>query len=201
MNVACDNSTCNVASCNAIKSNAIQSNRFRRGMCNKHYLMWRKTGDPEGSLRLTVEQRLWANVDVGHPLGCWLWTGFANDGGYGVISVKRSGRYTHRVAFEALRDAIPAGLQLDHLCRNRLCCNPDHLEPVTPRENFRRSESSSMRASRRNRCLRGHDLNRHGYVRLNGKGRVCKRCARIRERRDRMDAIADPADPLRGAVA
>lgn len=98
--------------------------------------------------------RLWPKLDVGHPLGCWTWTGTTTAAGYGQITERdgpRSRRlYTHRVSYEALVSPIPDGLVIDHLCRNTLCANPDHLEPVTRGENLRRgigADLSRRRAS------------------------------------------------------
>jgi hypothetical protein len=83
--------------------------------------------------------------------GCWLWTGSLNSNGYGKF--KRAGRmtYAHRASFEAAKGPIPRGLTIDHLCRNRRCCNPDHLEAVTHQENVRRAPRV-----RKTHCLRGH---------------------------------------------
>lgn len=84
--------------------------------------------------------------------GCWLWTGSSNPGGYGQIrlSVAEGARLvvTHHVTYEHFVGPIPVGLQLDHLCRVRLCCNPDHLEPVTQRENIRRGAACGPRKFR-----------------------------------------------------
>lgn len=72
--------------------------------------------------------------------GCWLWTGPRTAKGYGVVSKGASTSTTaHRMAYEALVSAIPDGHQIDHLCRVTPCCNPQHLEPVTPTENVWRS--------------------------------------------------------------
>lgn len=75
------------------------------------------------------------------PGGCWLWQGALNTKGYAVLSVGgRGGRrhYAHRLSYEIHVGPIPAGLQIDHLCRVRRCVNPAHLEPVTNRENVLR---------------------------------------------------------------
>ena len=70
--------------------------------------------------------------------GCWLWMGCLRNG-YGVLMVSKKAEYAHRLSYERFRGSIPAGLDIDHLCRNRACVNPDHLEPVTRGENVRRS--------------------------------------------------------------
>src|SRR5579875_211929 len=70
---------------------------------------------------------------------CWLWTGAVTSSGYGSVGHSGRARSTHRLAYELLTGDIPSGLTIDHLCRNKLCCNPKHLEPVTIGENVRRS--------------------------------------------------------------
>lgn len=69
---------------------------------------------------------------------CWLWTGASIPNGYGTIGVNQKTQMVHRVAYELTKGKIPGRLYLDHLCRNKLCVNPDHLEPVTNAENVRR---------------------------------------------------------------
>ena len=84
--------------------------------------------------------RLARNLEV-TASGCWEWIGTRNPKGYGKLTLsgpKRPGLLVHRVAYEHLIGPIPAGLQLDHLCFNPPCFNPDHLEPVTNAENMRR---------------------------------------------------------------
>lgn len=113
--------------------------------------------------------RFWAKVDVSHPLGCWEWTGAVSDLGYGRCNEHVHGTgYAHRAAYEALIGAIPDGKTLDHLCRNRRCVNPDHLEPVTQGENVLRGYSPAGANARKTTCLRGHAL---------PPDRICRTCA------------------------
>jgi hypothetical protein len=82
--------------------------------------------------------RFWAAVDRIGPGDCWLWKGCRNSSGYGFVHFKGKSQGAHRVAYELTHGAIPEGAELDHLCRNRPCCNPAHLEPITHDENMRR---------------------------------------------------------------
>lgn len=89
-----------------------------------------------------VARRFWAKVDTTDPSGCWLWTGAVDpQTGYGRMYVEPSTLGAHRVAYLLLVGDIPEGQQLDHLCRVRRCVRPDHLEPVTQRENLLRGET------------------------------------------------------------
>lgn len=86
-------------------------------------------------------QRFWAKVDkLSSP--CWIWRGGLNDHGYGRFRAKRGGAYinsrAHRIAYWLIRGKLPRGKVLDHLCRNRACVNPDHLELVSQTVNARR---------------------------------------------------------------
>lgn len=87
--------------------------------------------------------RFWSRV-VEDPSGCWLWTGGRNHLGYGhfygqIAGGKKAGRGAHRVAYEMLREEIEAGFHIDHLCCNRSCVNPWHMEQVTPTLNMQRA--------------------------------------------------------------
>jgi hypothetical protein len=133
---------------------------------------------------MTDEERFWAKVDKTDS--CWLWTAGASEG-YGRFRVSRPTRRTlaaHRVAYEWLVGPIPDGLQLDHLCRNPSCVNPDHLEPVTNRENGRRGIKGELTTH----CPQGHPYSGVNlYVHPRGR-RKCRQCRKeqmriLRERR------------------
>jgi hypothetical protein len=89
---------------------------------------------PEGTPPL---MRLMRRVTV-DPDGCWVWGG-PTTSGYSAVGVGRTTVGGHRLAYTELVGPIPAGHEIDHLCRNRRCVNPAHLEPVTKSENKRRA--------------------------------------------------------------
>lgn len=114
------------------------------------------------------------------PDGCWLWTGPTSSQGYGFL--RRDGRnvMAHRALFEIWNGPIPNGMELDHLCGMRRCGRPDHLEPVSHRENVRRGNSLSGLRSRQTHCVRGHAFDAEN-TRTNRNGsRSCRACHRER---------------------
>lgn len=119
------------------------------------------------------------------PGGCWEWTGSRSNAGYG-----RVGRhaYAHRLAWEHAHGAIPSDLQIDHVCRNRACVNPAHMELVSARENTRRGLAGAHKAQE-NRA-KTHCPHSHPYsgpnLTVDRRGwRRCKACAREKARFDR----------------
>ena len=114
--------------------------------------------------------------------GCWVSSFKPINTGYTMVSVG-PGRFklAHRFTYEYYRGPIPDGLELDHLCRNRLCCNPLHLEPVTRRENIARGTNPFMLAHLTDTCKRGHSL-LDAYVYKKG-GRGCRTCTKERNAR------------------
>ena len=122
--------------------------------------------------------RLWSFISPEPNSGCWLWTGAISDTGYGNFYLNRKTVNAHKLLYQALREPVPAGLELDHKCRIRSCVNPDHLEPVTRSVNQKRGINCTHTA-----CPIGHlysELKNCG-VRSNGRT-YCAECARIRAR-------------------
>lgn len=134
----------------------------------------------------SLPERLRTRIAVDPATGCWEWHGRRDADGYGRFG----SRGAHRVIFELACGPVPAGLQLDHVCRHRPCVNPDHLEPVTARENTRRGESFAGVNSRKVRCDHGHAYSEENTYRWRGR-RDCRACIRRR--------VAEYAARKRGA--
>ena|SRR5215813_1701201 len=116
---------------------------------------------------------------VPHEHGCWEWRAHKNSAGYGMFQVAGTGKVlAHRLAWELVHGPIPDGREIDHLCRNRACPNPAHLELVTPRENNSRGMSTSARHARQTRCQNGH---RFTYLSPRGTRR-CRLCDNAKQR-------------------
>ena len=122
---------------------------------------------------------------------CWQWSRGLFRTGYGRITINSRPELAHRVAYEALVEPIPQGLDIDHLCRNRACINPDHLEPVTRRENLRRSPitAAAINAAKTH-CSRGHEFTAEStyYHGPRGEWRTCRICVRELHRGYRRSA-------------
>lgn len=139
---------------------------------------------------MTLPPRIWQKVTVS-PSGCWEWTASCDTGGYGHVRWEGQVRPCHRLFYEALVGQIPDGLTLDHLCRNRRCVHPLHLEPVTLAENIARRKLSI--------CPNGHEYtpentsyreSRPGQI-----SRSCVSCQRESSRRFRREHV--PVEGLR----
>lgn len=127
---------------------------------------------------MTDPELLASLVEVGD---CWIWTGRRHSDGYGLLSVGgRQTAYAHRFVWELLVGSIPAGFQIDHLCRVHACVNPDHLEPVPPRVNMLRGVHRSARLARSGACMRGHPRTpENNRITRDGR-RQCVPCIRVR---------------------
>ena len=107
--------------------------------------------------------------------GCLVWKRATNRGGYGVIRLGNRSWIAHRAAYHLSVGEIPPGLVLDHLCRNTLCVNPDHLEPVTGRENIARAHAAKTH------CKRGHAFDSENTYLWKGN-RHCRKCNALRSK-------------------
>lgn len=123
--------------------------------------------------------------------GCWAWRGRIEKVGYGRVKYCGRPRSTHKLIYELLVGPVPDGLQLDHLCRNRNCCNPQHLEPVTARENTIRGVGPSAINYKKTHCSQGHSLEGENLVVKTKKSgtpeRVCRICRNETARRGRRN--------------
>lgn len=116
---------------------------------------------------------------------CWEWVGALDSCGYGMVRNNLKSRKAHRVSYEWLVGPVPDGLEIDHLCRNRACVRPDHLEAVTHLENMSRGDAGKYLAVRE-RCNAGHPFDKENtYIRADGGGRACRACRMNDMRRSR----------------
>lgn len=154
-----------------------------RGFCRTHYMRWKRHGDPTATPRFcSLQDRFWRHVNKTDS--CWLWLG-AVSRGYGHFVVSQRPTKTlraHRYSYELLVGQIPEGLTIDHLCRNRLCVNPDHLEPVTMKINVLRNGGPTALNAAKTHCLNGHPFDQQN-THITPKGlRRCRMCERNRMR-------------------
>ena len=136
---------------------------------------------------IPVALRFWPKVEK--SADCWTWLGARDTHGYGRVYVETlpDGRKrlapAHRVAYSLVKGPIPDGLDLDHLCRNPACVRPDHLEPVTHRENIMRGNFGGDSATRAawTHCKHGHEFTDENTLQTPA-GRNCRTCRRAQER-------------------
>lgn len=131
------------------------------------------------------QERFWPRVQKTDT--CWLWTGAADHFGYGRFGHNGRVVLTHRFSYESVRGPVPAGTELDHLCRNPRCVNPAHLEPVSHRENV-------VRGARANKetCRNGHPMTPENITAWSARNghKTCKLCVadRVRRQREQINA-------------
>jgi len=145
-----------------------------RGLCEMHYTRVRRTergtANPDHYSAVDPVQKIVDRCEIGL---CWLWQRKRNNRGYGVTGFGGRRWYVHRLMWTHLVGPIPAGFEIDHLCKQRACCNPDHLEPVPGKVNTLRGGSPAARHARRTHCDEGHELN---------ESRTCRICKNTRAR-------------------
>ena len=124
-----------------------KSGKLTRGWCVTHYNRWVTHGDPEKTLyiRNDPERRFW--IKVTKTPSCWEWNAAKSYDGYGLFNLGGKSRKAHRVAYTFVHGGIPEGKELDHVCRNRACVRPDHLRPVTNKQNAEHRDSRGRHSS------------------------------------------------------
>jgi hypothetical protein len=138
-----------------------------------------------------IKARFWSRVDKSGPIcprlgtRCWLWTRGKVPSGYGQFWDGGRNVPAHCFAWRLLRGTVPDDLELDHLCRNRACVNPDHLEPVTGRVNTLRGESFAAQNARKTHCIRGHELCAANIRWERCRGGLARKCLVCQRQRDR----------------
>lgn len=172
--------TCSVGDCERAE--------HAHGWCVMHYKRWWRNGSVELKPRAkTPDELFWSSVEKDGAAPphrpelwpCWTWTSFIDRDGYGLFHNKRIGgtKRAHRLAYESSIGPIPEALVLDHLCRNRACVRPSHLEPVTDKVNAERGM-----VAQKTHCIRGHEFTeKNTYIRSNGT-RSCRDCRNVRNK-------------------
>lgn len=166
----------------------------RDAACSMHATRMQRHGS-FANPRMSTEERALSNIDADGD--CWLWQGAIGVGGYGYFAHQQPGRgrinsRAHRYIYELLVRRLTEDEQIDHLCRVRHCVNPDHLEPVSAKENIARSYGVARQLRERRFCSEGHEFNAENTAK-DGRGRRCRPC-RNQNQRLRRNARKESAN-------
>ena len=153
----------------------ISSDTIRKALI-KYNIPRRRVGRPNKHTR----KNFYSKIKI-LPNGCWEWQAkIHNPTGYGHLFINRKTFLAHRISYILHKGTIPNGLVVNHLCRNRKCVNPNHLEVITLKENILKGFSIPAINSRKTHCIRGHPLiGDNLYITPKGR-RQCKECQHIR---------------------
>lgn len=162
-----------------------------RGRCHPHYWQARRNGVIERLPLTSPREYVNSKIRRSGTNSCWEWTGHLNKGGYGTAGHRGRRTAAHRFSYEAFVEHIPEGLHIDHLCRNRSCVNPRHLEPVTLGENSRRGVLYQMLSGPRGCKQHGFEDGRMGTQKdsrydMTRDRWVCRICQRERSRKSKQ---------------
>lgn len=164
------------------------SRAHARGLCNAHYKRLERTGDssPDQPVQITRDDvsRFWSKVRK--TSSCWLWLGPLTLHGYPRFTTREKQHQAHRYAYELVRGPIEHWKELDHLCRVRRCVNPDHLDPVSHRENVLRGDTLAAANAAKTHCPQGHPYDAANTYLSPSGSRVCRVCTQAA--RDRYAA-------------
>lgn len=135
---------------------------------------------------MNAEVRFWQKVLVtGNVCECWFWNAHKTPKGYGQFRSGDSMIRAHKFSFELSNGPLPVGLEIDHVCRNRDCVNPFHLEAVTHEENMKRAAvftDFGLRNRNKERCRNGHEFSEENTYKWRG-ARYCRACDREKKRK------------------
>lgn len=132
--------------------------------------------------------RFWSKAEIGKASECWNWVGAINGSGYGSYRTGKQTNDSHRMAYQLSKGTIAPGMQIDHLCRNRKCQNPNHLEEVTQHENMRRGIAGWQQLAKTH-CPQGHAYSAENTY-LYKRRRSCRICGVIKQYRYKARKLA-----------
>lgn len=159
-----------------------------------------RAGKPIPPMTEADEQRFWSKVSPPDDRGCMEWVAAKGSTGYGQFRLRGSLYQSHRIAWTLVNGQIPAGMVLDHLCRNPACASPLHLEVVDTRVNTLRGEGPAAENAKRTHCPQGHEYTAENtYVIPPNKsnpngGRQCRTCRREQARARRAAVSVPPTE-------